>query len=66
VPSGLANPQLTLTGVTVNTRAAFFFDAAGLVLSRPAFFAASAGRVVRARGTLAGGTLNADTVMLRN
>jgi hypothetical protein len=66
LPSGLANPELTLTGVTVNTRAAFFFDAAGLVLSRPAFFAASAGRVVRARGTLAAGTLNADTVMLRN
>jgi hypothetical protein len=66
LPSGLANPEFTLTGVTVNTRAAFFFDATGLSLSRSAFFSQAAGRVVRARGTLAGGTLNADTVMLRN
>jgi hypothetical protein len=66
VPSNLANPEFTLTGVTVNARAAFFFDATGLSLSRSAFFAQAAGRVVRARGTLAGGTLNADTVMLRN
>jgi hypothetical protein len=66
VPTGVASPELTLTGVTVDTRAAFFSDATGLALSRAAFFAEAAGRIVRARGTLAGGTLNAQTVVLRD
>lgn len=66
VPAAVADPQFTLTGIAVNTSGATFADATGASLTRAAFFGQVAGRVVRARGTLAGGTLSAATVALRD
>ena len=64
--AAVADPGFTLTGVHVDARYALFVDAAGLPLSRAAFFAQAAGRLVRARGMLNGTTLNTDLVALRN
>jgi hypothetical protein len=65
VPSVLANPSLTLVGVTVDTSNANFTDASGQSLTRSAFFAAAGGRVVRVAGAFIGTTLTAATVALR-
>jgi hypothetical protein len=65
VPSSLANPDLTLTGVAVDTSTASFSDATGASLSRTGFFAAAAGRVVRVKGSIIGNALVAATVALR-
>lgn len=65
VPSTLANPSLTLVGVTVDTSTATFTDASGQSLSRTSFFAAASGRVVRVVGAFIGTTLTAATVSLR-
>lgn len=67
VVAGLADPALTLAGVAVDTRGATFRDVDGLPLTRSQFFAAASGRIVRARGALAGAaTLVATVVALRN
>jgi hypothetical protein len=65
VPSALANPSLTLVGVTVDTSTATFSDASGQSLSRTSFFAAAGNRVVRVVGAFIGTTLTAATVSLR-
>ncbi len=65
VPSSLANPDLTLTGVAVDASTASFSDATGASLSRTGFFAAAAGRVVRVKGSIIGNALVAATVALR-
>jgi len=67
VATAVADPVFTLTGISVSAAAATFTDADGVGLTRSAFFAQAAGRLVRARGSLSGsGTLNATTVALRN
>ena len=65
VPAAIADPAFTLTGIAVDTRAATFADVTGHALTRASFFNAVAGKRVRVRGTLAGVTLNAQTVVLR-
>ena len=65
VPSALSNPDLTLTGVSVDTSSASFTDAAGAALSRTSFFAAASGRVVRVKGSIIGNALVAATVAFR-
>ena len=65
VPSVLADPSLTLTGISVDTQTASFTDAAGQPLSHSAFYAAGSGRVVRVTGAFIGATLTAATVSLR-
>src|SRR5262249_28858166 len=59
VPSALANPSLTLLGISVDTSSAIFTDASGQSLSRSSFFAAASGRVVRVVGAFIGTTLTA-------
>jgi len=65
VAAAVADPAFTLTGVTVDTHSATFADVTGQSLTRVAFFATVAGKRVRARGTLSGATLSAQTVALR-
>ena len=65
VPSVLADPSLTLTGISVDTQTASFTDAAGQPLSHSAFYAQAAGRVIRVTGAFIGATLTAATVSLR-
>jgi len=65
VPSALADPSLTLTGIAVDTRTASFTDAAGLSLSHSAFYTQATGRAIRVTGTFIGSTLTAATVSLR-
>jgi hypothetical protein len=64
--SGVNEPEFALVGVTVDARSAYFLDALGQSLSRAAFFAQAAGRLVRAHGALSGSTLTADRVALRD
>jgi hypothetical protein len=67
VAASVANPQFTLTGVTVSAVGATFTDVNGASLTPAAFFAQAASRLVRARGTLsASGTLIATAVALRD
>jgi hypothetical protein len=67
VAAAVADPDFTLTGVTVVTSGATFSDVRGASLTRAQFFGQAAGRVVRARGTLsAAGALVAATVALRD
>lgn len=63
--AAVADPAFTLTGISVDTRGAIFTDVSGQVLTRSTFFASLAGKRVRARGTLSGATLSAQTVALR-
>jgi len=65
VPSSLANPALTLVGVSVDTSSARFYDATGQALTRTSFFAQAGGQVVRVVGSFIGATLTAETVALR-
>lgn len=65
VPSALADPGLTLSGIAVDTQTASFSDAAGQALSHSAFYAQATGRVVRVTGAFIGDTLTAATVSLR-
>lgn len=65
VPTALADPSLTLTGIGVDTSTASFADASGQSLSHSAFFAAAPGRTIRVTGAFIGGTLTAATVSLR-
>ena len=65
VPSALADPSLTLTGISVDTQTASFTDASGLSLSHSAFYAQASGRVIRVTGAFIGSTLTAATVSLR-
>ena len=65
VPSVLADPGLTLTGISVDTQAASFTDAAGQPLSHSAFYAQATGRVIRVTGAFIGATLTAANVSLR-
>jgi len=67
VATSLANPQFTLTGITVSAIGATFSDVGGATLTSAAFFGQAAGRLVRARGTLSvTGALVATTVALRD
>jgi uncharacterized protein DUF5666 len=65
VPSVLADPALTLSGIAVDARTASCFDAAGHSVSCASLFAAAGGRVVRVVGSFVGATLTAQTVTLR-
>jgi hypothetical protein len=67
VAAAVAEPQFTLTGVTVSAIGATFTDVNGASLTPAAFFAEAGGRLVRARGTLSvSGALVATTVALRD
>ena len=65
VPTAIAAPAFTLTGVPVDTRTATFADASGQPLSPSGFFAQAAGRVVRVRGAFIAGAVTAAAVALR-
>ena len=64
--AAVAEPAFTLSGVSIDAHSAYFQDASGQSLSRAAFFAVAAGRLVRARGVLITGTLVAELVVLRD
>jgi hypothetical protein len=67
VAPAVPNPQFVLTGITVSAIGASFTDAGGASLTPATFFAAAAGRLVRARGTLSvSGALIATSVALRD
>jgi hypothetical protein len=65
IPAGLAAPNFTLSGVSIDANTATFSDAAGQSLSKASFFAQAANRVVRVTGAFIGSTLTAETVALR-
>lgn len=59
----LANPELTLLGVTVNTSSSVFKDRSDNTLSPTAFFnQVKLGDLVKAKGTLSGTTILAEEV----
>ena len=61
VASGVSNPNVTLLGIVVDTSGIpnnEFKDVNDTVIGRTGFFAAAAqGRLIKARGTLAGSTI---------
>ncbi len=66
VAAAIASPFLTLTGISVNGRAAILSDVNGQQLTLATFFSLAPGRIVRATGTLAAdGSLIAQTLALR-
>lgn len=67
VAAALAQPNLTVAGVSVTTDAATQFrDKNGVDIGASAFFATAAGHVVKVRGSLVGNTLLAERAELEN